>query len=325
MHHLYESFFQDLETYNLHTIRPQVLSLLKKNLNVESHAMFPQWYSVLCSLPTGLTSKPRFKNGCVEFGSVLPEGLSLKNHLESQLQQFHPWRKGPFVVQGVHIDAEWRSNLKWDYLKYALGSLHNLSVLDVGCSNGYFCWRMLEEKASFIVGIDPYLTNVFQFYAVKNFSVPVPIHVLPIRLESIQWPSETFDAIFYMGVLYHQKRPLNHLKILFKTLRSGGQLIIESLCIDEELGTILKPVNRYAKMRNVYCIPTLTLLKQWLKRVGFTMITCIGIRKTTINEQRSTPWMRYESLADFLNPHNDCLTIENLPAPQHALLIARKL
>ena len=46
------------------------------------------------------------------------------------------------------------------------------------------------------------------------------------------------------------------------------------------------------------------------------------IAKTSPAEQRSTEWMTYESLTDFLDPANNDLTIEGYPAPQRAIFIA---
>ncbi len=45
---------------------------------------------------------------------------------------------------------------------------------------------------------------------------------------------------------------------------------------------------------------------------------------TTTEEQRRTEWMVTESLADFLDPNDRSKTVEGYPAPQRAVLIARK-
>ncbi|MEW8068099.1 MAG: DUF1698 domain-containing protein, partial [Candidatus Thiodiazotropha endolucinida] len=45
---------------------------------------------------------------------------------------------------------------------------------------------------------------------------------------------------------------------------------------------------------------------------------------TTIEEQRATEWMRFESLADYLDPADRSLTIEGYPAPRRAVFVARQ-
>ncbi|MND58770.1 tRNA (mo5U34)-methyltransferase [compost metagenome] len=51
---------------------------------------------------------------------------------------------------------------------------------------------------------------------------------------------------------------------------------------------------------------------------------CVDVSITSIEEQRSTEWMRYQSLSDFLDPNDHSRTIEGLPAPMRAVLVARK-
>jgi len=46
------------------------------------------------------------------------------------------------------------------------------------------------------------------------------------------------------------------------------------------------------------------------------------VTKTNVEEQRTTEWMRFHSLHDFLDVQNDNLTREGLPAPVRAILIA---
>jgi tRNA (mo5U34)-methyltransferase len=83
------------------------------------------------------------------------------------------------------------------------------------------------------------------------------------------------------------------------------------------------PQGRYAKMRNVWFIPSVDMLQLWLKRAGFKDIQIINVSPTTTQEQRATEWMRFESLPDFLNPDDHSQTIEGYPAPQRAILTAQ--
>ena len=85
---------------------------------------------------------------------------------------------------------------------------------------------------------------------------------------------------------------------------------------------VLVPKSRYAKMRNVWFIPTPETLVIWLARAGFQNIRVIDVTQTTTEEQRATPWMRFESLADFLDPHDQRRTIEGHPAPCRAIFVA---
>jgi tRNA (mo5U34)-methyltransferase len=77
-------------------------------------------------------------------------------------------------------------------------------------------------------------------------------------------------------------------------------------------------------MRNVWFIPTVTALTKWLSRTGFCDVQMVNLSITTETEQRVTDWMRFESLADFLDPDDHTQTIEGLPAPKRAIFVARR-
>jgi len=77
-------------------------------------------------------------------------------------------------------------------------------------------------------------------------------------------------------------------------------------------------------MRNVWFLPTIETMLQWMQRCGFEQIKVVDIKQTSIAEQRSTQWMNYESLSDFLDPEDPDKTIEGYPAPRRATFIATK-
>ena len=99
---------------------------------------------------------------------------------------------------------------------------------------------------------------------------------------------------------------------------------METLVIDGEVGQVLTPQRRYAKMRNVWFIPSCDTLSLWMKRCNFEDIRCVDVNQTTTDEQRVTNWMHFESLADYLDPNDLNKTIEGYPAPKRAIFIAKK-
>jgi tRNA (mo5U34)-methyltransferase len=182
---------------------------------------------------------------------------------------------------------------------------------------------MLGAGAKRVVGIDPMLLNVMQFQLIKQFyDNNAPIDLLPLGIEAIPANLHCFDSVFSMGVLYHRRSPIDHLFELRDCLKSGGELILETLVIDGELGDTLLPVDRYAQMRNVWFLPSCNTLISWLNRCGFKNTRVVDITTTTTQEQRTTDWMRFHSLKDFLNAENPTLTCEGLPAPKRAIIIA---
>lgn len=286
------------------------------------HGDFSQWEKSLAHLPQTQPSVEDTKHS-VTFGHAddISEGEAKKiTHLLSKL---HPWRKGPFHIHGIHIDTEWRSDWKWDRVIPHISPLKNRTVLDVGCGSGYHLWRMQGEGAALTVGIDPSDLFLAQFLAIKHFTSINNVHLLPLGVEQLP-ELQAFDTVFSMGVLYHRRSPIDFLHQLKQQLRVGGELVLETLIVDGDENTVLVPGERYAKMRNVWFIPSALALQHWLQRVGFNNIRLVDENLTSCDEQRRTEWMQTESLADFLAPNDATKTIEGYPAPKRAVFVATR-
>jgi tRNA (mo5U34)-methyltransferase len=281
------------------------------------------WESSLNNFPAIIPSAVDFTNAAVKIGTASDCSLEEKVRLEKQLRMFHPWRKGPYEIFGIYIDTEWRSDWKWDRIRNDITPPAGRNILDVGCGNGYHCLRMLGEGAHSVIGIDPYLLSVYQFHVITRFIIEaIPAWVLPLKMEQFPENSRYFDTTLSLGVLYHRRSPFDHLYELKDSLRPGGELVLETLVINGKEGEVLVPEERYAKMRNVWFIPSELTLESWLRRCGFRNIKYTGTTVTTIDEQRSTGWMEYESLSDFLHPEDKTKTIEGYPAPARGIFIA---
>jgi len=293
-------------------------------LSMTSHGSSQRWRQALERLPQLQATTVDFRADAV---TVSGEHLSQQQQdaLTALLQEFHPWRKGPFLLHGVSIDAEWRSDFKWRRIAGAVTPLNDRTVLDIGCGNGYYGWRMLGEGAKLVVGVDPTRLFLMQFQAIQHFvGSEWPHYMLPMGIEDLPAILLAFDTVFSMGVFYHRRSPIDHLLELKNTLRAGGELVLETLVIKGAVGEVLLPPGRYAKMRNVWFIPSPDTLSLWLRRAGFENIRVADISATTVREQRSTDWMQFESLRDYLSPHDPCRTIEGHPAPVRAVFIATK-
>ncbi|MBB1519366.1 tRNA 5-methoxyuridine(34)/uridine 5-oxyacetic acid(34) synthase CmoB [Aquipseudomonas guryensis] len=284
------------------------------------HGDLQRWYAAVQSLPTLNVERQELRDQLLLDG---PCDEASRAKLLGALQGLIPWRKGPFDLFGVHIDTEWRSDWKWSRVAPHL-DLQNKRVLDVGCGNGYYLWRMLGAGAGSVVGIDPNWLFLNQFLAVKRYLPDLPAWHLPLALEELPAKLEGFDTVFSMGVLYHRRSPIDHLLELKDCLRKGGELVLETLVVEGDAQQVLVPEDRYAMMRNVWFLPSVPALELWLRRAGFVDVQCVDVSVTSIEEQRATDWMRFQSLPDFLDPADHSRTLEGLPAPTRAVLVARK-
>jgi tRNA (mo5U34)-methyltransferase len=293
------------------------------------HGDWPRWQQAIESLPAIGTGRVDIIDGALTIQALDGPDDDLDRQVRDALQALRPWRKGPYRVAGVTIDTEWRSDWKWERLVEHVEDLRGRLILDVGCGNGYHCWRMAHAGARRVVGIDPAAVFLAQFLAIRRLLAPVDPHlaarvdVLPLGIEDLPRDLGRFDTVFSMGVLYHRRSPIDHLYELRGALRTGGQLVLETLVIEGHAGQILVPTERYAKMRNVWFIPSVDELTLWLQRVGFRDVRTVDVTATTTEEQRSTDWMRFESLADFLDPADSSRTVEGYPAPIRAIVVAR--
>lgn len=311
----YSGFYALLKGTGLESWIGLLPERIAHGLRYERHGLLDQWEELLAQLPVLETPAVELKS------EVRVDGESVPG-LDGQLQAFHPWRKGPYTVHGVHIDTEWRSDWKWDRVRPHLESLESHTILDVGCGNGYHCWRMVGEGAKLVVGVDPSPMFVCQFFAMKHFIRNPRAWVLPLGIEDVPVAHAAFDTVFSMGVLYHRKAPLEHIEQLKSFLKPGGELVIETLVVDGPEGYTLTPNGRYAKMRNVWFIPTIKTLEYWMRRCGLSNIRTVDVSTTSTDEQRSTDWMTFESLPTFLNPADSTKTVEGHPAPKRAVIVA---
>lgn len=319
----YKDLFHSLKNSDLSQLAVALEEPAKSGLSIQRYGDLPGWYDALATLPDKKAEFVELKSS-VTIGRR--EELSKADFtlVEQAMRQLIPWRKGPYDVFGLPIDTEWRSDWKWQRVLPYLDDLTGRTVLDVGCGNGYHCLRIFGEGARRVIGIDPSPRFVVQFYMLKHFLPDdLPVDVLPVGIEMLPAGTRCFDTTFSMGVFYHRRSPMDHLRELKETLRPGGQLVLETLVIEGARGEVLVPEGRYAMMNNVWFIPSPDTLCSWMRKTGFNDVRVVDECVTTTDEQRSTDWMRFHSLAEFLHPHDPCLTAEGHPAPRRAVIVAR--
>ena len=181
---------------------------LKNELSLQqkktSHGDQEKWETAIKSLPKTKKRIAKLNQRCISINN-LSLSLAEKEKIIRSLKTLSPWRKGPFSIDGIVIDSEWKSYMKWERIKSIIGPLNNKRLLDVGCGNGYYSLRMIGDGAEFVLGIDPSPLFMKQFEAISHFMEPEAVLLLPLKLENIPDNDEIFDAVFSMGVLYHQR------------------------------------------------------------------------------------------------------------------------
>ncbi|MDD9892332.1 MAG: tRNA 5-methoxyuridine(34)/uridine 5-oxyacetic acid(34) synthase CmoB [Gammaproteobacteria bacterium] len=294
-------------------------------VEAKGHGDLDKWRSALAGLPMVPNAQHQFTPMLKVSGDV-SEALSVQ--LKEALLPMHPWRKGPFQLFDQFIDTEWRSDWKWERVLPHLSPLAGRKVLDVGCGNGYYMWRMAGEGATQVLGVDPMWLFRMQYRVLSHYfsealTAEQSVEMLPLGVDDLPENTHYFDTVFSMGVLYHRRDPVAHIRQLLAQLRSGGELVLETLVIPEGGEPELWPEDRYAQMRNVHALPTVSRLLSWVEQAGGVAARCVDEADTTTEEQRQSPWMWFYSLPQYLDPKTPCLTVEGLPGPRRAVIVAK--
>ncbi|MFC0336245.1 tRNA (mo5U34)-methyltransferase [Kushneria avicenniae] len=295
---------------------------LARGLDRQRFGDLPAWERAVKRLPTLERQGVHLTQDTVSVDVVMDDAS--RRQCDNLLKILAPWRKGPYRIGEITIDTEWRSDWKWQRLAPHLSDLRGRRVLDVGGGNGYHGWRMAGAGADFVLVIDPSPRFYWQFHAMRHFIGDAGVHFLPVGIEEVPPGLAAFDTVFSMGVLYHRRSPIDHLRELYDTLRPGGELVLETLVVEGDEHQVLVPGERYAQMPNVWFLPSSSALIHWLSRVGFQNARVVDEADTLLEEQRATEWMTFQSLADFLDPEDTSRTVEGYPAPRRAVIIAQK-
>ncbi|MBW1615195.1 MAG: tRNA 5-methoxyuridine(34)/uridine 5-oxyacetic acid(34) synthase CmoB [Deltaproteobacteria bacterium] len=322
-----DNFFETVNIKNRQEYRNRLLKLIedKKKYILTENGNAPKYLKALEEMPS---VKPITLDLCsdrIKIGSNSDISKQDRNSLIKSLYKLMPWRKGPYRLFGIDIDSEWESHLKWNRIKDKIAPLKNRRVLDIGSSSGYYMFKMAALKPKIVIGLEPYLTFYFQYKALTRYINLPNIFCIPAKSEEFPIMENYFDSIFCMGILYHARSPVDFLKRINKSLKKGGEIILETLIIEGDDSKAFFPEKRYAQMNNIYFLPTILCLKNWLKRAGFKNIRIVDITKTTVKEQRKTDWVNTQSLEDFLDKDDFNKTVEGYPAPIRAAALANAI
>lgn len=265
-----------------------------------------------------------FSDDVVQIGRPEDVNDSEREKILQVMRGFMPWRKGPFRIFGIDIDAEWRSERKWNRLLPELPSLAGKLVADIGCNNGYYMFRAVHHRPALILGFEPYVQHYYTFRTLNGFAGRDNLAIELFGAEHLHLFPSCFDVIFLLGIIYHRPSPIEALRDIFTALKPGGTLILESQAIPGDEPISLFPENTYAKAPGTWFIPTGACLHNWLTRTGFANIRLFCRHPMSSAEQRRTDWMNFESYEDFIDKENATLTIEKYPAPWRVFFKAEK-
>jgi len=263
----------------------------------------------------------------VEYGDVVRVGHAdelneaERFELREHVRTLGPWRKGPFELFGLRIDAHWKSELKWDRAANAarvVGGFHVKSICDVGCNNGYYLFRLLDAGATLAVGLDPVTQFQSQFEFVSAFHPDQRARFDLAGFESLS-DVHRYEVVLCMGVIYHQKNPFALLEKLRESMAPGGSLILETLGapIGEQM---IVPRGKYAGAGGIWFVPGPDAVVNMLRRCGFGAVSLVEWWDAREEQQRS----EYANLPCMSEFCEGDLTKEGYPFPRRYIFVARR-
>lgn len=98
--------------------------------------------------------------------------------------------------------------------------LNGLSILDIGCNEGYFCNAAKKLGASFVTGID---SNA-EYIAKAKLRFP------DVEFINCTWweiPKRKYDVILFLSAIHYEKNQKSLLNFLHDHLKPNGTLILE--------------------------------------------------------------------------------------------------
>ena len=319
------SFLKNKNLYSDRTLKEYnfLFKYFITNKSFINNGNLEKWFNIINELPEISTNTIEFSKNHIVIGKESEINSSQKEILEENLLKLNPWRKGPFKLFGLEIDSEWRSDKKWERIKNFLPNKKGLRICDLGCSNGYYAYKLMNLEPDLIVGLDKTPLFIMQFFATKYYAKKLQeLIILPCMAEEFTQEKIDFDLLLSMGILYHAKDPEIHIETLNKLLKSKGFLILETIISLSKENIKINKDQTYAGMKNIGTIFTKDNLIKLINLYGFKNVEFVDQSYTDSSEQRATKWMPGKSIKDFLLPNGN--TIEGYPPVCRAIFIAQK-
>lgn len=304
-------------SHRLNTMEADIIAACQEKLK-KPHGDVARWQAALQDLPFIENPQINVDSSITLTGDCDADDFAI----ESTLKRLCPWRKGPFQFINTSIDTEWDSLMKWRRIAEMNIDFSNKNVLDIGCGNGAFMWPIYQSGAKSVTGVDPMWLFYHQFMVFQRYAKNPHLCFLPLGVQDLPLKN-AYDSVLSMGVLYHRKSPLDHLFQLKGLIKKGGDLILETIVLPDKERILLTPPDRYAGMRNVWMIPSVPVLCDWIIKAGFDVLEISNCVKTTLEEQRQSDWMDFHSLNQFLDENDANKTIEGHTAPYRVIITAK--
>ena len=135
-----------------------------------------------------------------------------RDHWAGKIEEVHPGvTSGPMAL----FDSDHRPSIAAQHLGFSPGSLHGMSILELGPLEGAHTYQLAKLGADRILAIEANAEAFLKSLVVKEIpQTPRCQFLLGDCLKFLQESGDTFDIIFCSGVLYHMENPFDLIKAI---------------------------------------------------------------------------------------------------------------
>ena len=146
-------------------------------------------------------------------------------------------------------------------------------LLEVGSGLGYLMSWFRDDGWN-VMGVEPNVA--LNRHAKKTLNLEVVSAILP----NARLFSESFDVVLMMHVIEHVPDPFETLSEIFRVLRPGGSLVVETPCYDTLMFKLLGKRERSLSCNGHIYFFTSRTLKALVERVGFRIVRVDRVGRT---------------------------------------------
>ena len=227
--------------YVLHTI--YLVLDIKTNLIIVIKEFLKRTFEVFNTENLKGVSKKQFKNYIESRIGIIDaqnegysvEELNYQRDLSVKFHWGHNHNFGDFQIDGrMH---ERHIELVNNFIKLfpvSISDFKDKDIFDIGCWTGgtTLLIAALGNRVLAIEEVNKYAETVS--FLIKSFGLTDTVQIEPKSLFQCNTEDyyDKFDMVFFPGVLYHLSDPVLALRILFNSLKPGGNILIESAGIN---------------------------------------------------------------------------------------------
>ena len=187
----------------------------------------------------------------------LPDQDEIKDYDPEEAKRAHEWNPDRYEKEEFQVRdyEDTRAYLRKTYPKRG-------RLLEIGCSMGFLLAKFREDGWD-VEGIEPnrgYCEFMREYHGIR---------ASPTILEDDDRPANTFDVVVMIHVIEHVPNPLGTLEEIYRVLKPGGTLVLETPRYDSLMFKLLRHRERSVSCDGHIYFFTTDSLSAMCRKAGF--------------------------------------------------------